>query len=412
MNNFEYAKNRYMDLGIDVEEAMNILEGIPLSIHCWQTDDIKGFESESAVTSGGIQTTGNYPARARNFEEVTEDLKKVLSLVAGKHRISIHASYGDFKQGPVDRDKIEARHFEKWVQFAKENKIKLDFNATFFSHQASNYGTLSNPDEELRSFWINHAIACIRISEYIASELDDKVLLNIWIPDGLKDIPSDRLSPRMRLKDSLDKILSCGYDKSKVEISVESKVFGIGLESYTAGSHEFYLCYAIKNKILPLIDIGHFHPTENVADKLSSLSIFFDKIALHLTRSVRWDSDHILLFNDNLKEVCEEIIRLGYDKFLIGLDFFDANLNRIMAYVLSIRNIQKALLMALLKDNKELSQLQNSNQFTQQLILNESYNTLPFGEIWDEFCRRQDILCDEAWPKAIKEYEDKVKNER
>ena len=355
---YNSAKEIYSKIGIDTDRAMERLKSIPISMNCWQGDDITGFENIETEMSGGIQATGNYMGKPRNLKELMADMDKALDLIPGKHRINLHASYGFFGDEIIDRDQIEPKHFEKWIEFAKERGLGLDFNGTFFSHPKAENATLSSEDEEIRLFWINHGKACLKVAEYFATELNDTCTLNYWIPDGLKDVPSDRTSPRARLKDSLDKILSQDYNRKKVQVAVESKVFGIGLESYTVGSHEFYMNYAAKNNILYLLDNGHFHPTEMVSDKISSMLLFFDKVALHVTRPVRWDSDHVVLLDDETKEIAKEIIRNGEENIILGLDFFDASINRISAWVVGMRNMQKALLNALLSPDENLAKLQ------------------------------------------------------
>lgn len=407
MSRYESAKIIYERLGINTEQAINTLGQLSISMHCWQGDDVNGFENNNGM-SGGIQATGNYPGRARNPEELMMDIEKALSLIPGKHRINLHANYAIFDGEPVDRDKLEPKHFAKWVKFAKKNGLGLDFNPTFFSHPLSESATLSSEDDKIREFWIEHGKRCIQISEYFAKELGSSTLMNIWIPDGFKDIPADRKSPRARLKDSLDQIISINYDKSLVKIAVESKVFGIGFESYTVGSHEFYMNYAAKNNLLCLLDNGHYHPTEKVSDKISSMLLFFDQVALHVTRPVRWDSDHVVILDDEVKEIAKEIIINGYKSTIIGMDFFDASINRISAWVIGMRNMQKALLIALLSPHEKLAYLQNSRQFSELLMLQEELKTLPFGDIWEEFCSRYGCNASYQWFDEVKSYEKEV----
>lgn len=406
---YESAKETYKKIGVDTEKALNVLKDIPISMHCWQGDDVNGFDSNTTL-SGGIQTTGNYIGKARTPEELMCDMDKALSLIPGKHKINIHANYAIFNDGEyADRDKLEPKHFEKWVKYAKERNIGIDFNPTFFSHEKAADFTLSSPDEEIRNFWIEHGKACIRISEYFATELNQPCVMNIWIPDGYKDIPSDRLSPRARFKDSLDKILSIDYDKSKVYVCLESKVFGIGLESYTVGSSEFCINYASNNNILNLMDNGHYHPTEMVSDKISSMLLFNEKIALHVTRPVRWDSDHVVLFDDETKEIAKEIVRNNaIDRVFIGLDFFDASINRISAWVVGMRNMQKALLYALLCPNEKLAELQNNGELTELMVLQEELKIYPFGDVWNYFCKLNNVPEKEEWFEEIKKYENDV----
>ena len=402
---YEAAKEIYRAAGVDTDAALEALKNIPVSMHCWQGDDVIGFDGAGAL-SGGIQATGNYPGRARTPEELMADMDEALSLIPGTHRINLHASYAVFEEGEwADRDKLEPKHFAKWVEFAKERGLGIDFNPTLFSHAKAENATLSSEVLEIRKFWIDHVKACIRISEYFAKELGTPCTMNIWIPDGFKDIPADRTAPRARLKDSLDQILSIDYDKSSVFVAVESKVFGIGMESCTVGSHEFYMNYASKNDILCLLDSGHYHPTEVVSDKISSMLLFFDKVALHVTRPVRWDSDHVVLFDDETREIAKEIVRGGADRVLLALDFFDASINRISAWVVGMRNMQKALLNALLLPNARMAELQNNRQFTELMMLSEEMKTYPLGDVWDYFCEQNGAPVKEAWFEEVKRYE-------
>ena len=406
MNRYESAKEQYLSLGIDPEAALEKLASIPVSMHCWQGDDVRGFDRPDEGLSGGIQTTGNYPGRARTPEELMADLELSYKLIPGKKRLNLHSSYAIFDGAPADRDALEPKHFAKWVEFAKKNNVGLDFNPTFFSHPLADGLTLSHPDDSIREFWIRHGIACRRIAAYFAKELNTHCLCNVWIPDGYKDIPADRLGPRLRLKDSLDRIFA---EKLEGVIDcVESKVFGIGVESYTVGSGEFYASYAASHPgVYYLLDNGHFHPTEVVSDKIPALLPFFDKIPLHVSRPVRWDSDHVVIFDDELKEIAKEIVRNdATDKVLIGLDFFDASINRIAAWVIGTRNMQKALLFALLQPN--LKDAQNAGNFTDVLAYSEEAKTLPFGDIWAEYCRRNGVPENHAWLKVIRDYESDV----
>lgn len=406
---YEQAKEIYKKHGVDTDYAINKLKDISISMHCWQGDDVKGFDSDKAL-SGGIQATGNYAGKATTPDELMNDIDLVYSLVAGKHNLNLHANYAIFEEGEfVDRDKLEPKHFKKWVDFAKERGIGLDFNPTLFSHDMVKDGlTLSHPDENVRLFWINHCKACIRISEYFATELNKPCLMNIWIPDGYKDIPADRLGPRKRFKESLDDILSIDYDKEKVLVCLESKVFGIGVESYTVGSSEFTISYAKEKGILPLMDNGHYHPTEVVSDKISSMLLFNEKIALHVTRPVRWDSDHVVLFDDETREIAKEIVRNdALDRVLFGLDFFDASINRISAWTVGMRSFQKSLLYALLSPNETLKELQDKSDFTKIMMLQEEVKTLPFGDIWNYFLEINNVPKEE-WYDIVKKYENDV----
>lgn len=405
---YQEAKEVYAKIGVDTEQAIEKLKNTAISVHCWQGDDVVGLDGGGAA-SGGIQTTGNYPGRARNFEELKEDLRKTFSLMPGKKRLNLHASYAILSGEKVDRNAYRPEHFAPWVEFAKEIGLDgIDFNPTMFSHPMVKGGlTLSSPDESVRKFWIEHCKACIRISEYFAKEMNSHCLMNIWIPDGFKDVPADRLTPRLRLKDSLDEILKEPYDKSKVVVAVESKVFGIGVESYTVGSNEFYQNYAAKNDICCLLDNGHYHPLEYVSDKIPALLAFYDKVALHVTRGVRWDSDHVVLFEDELKEIAKEIVRNdALDKVLIGLDYFDASINRISAWVTGERNMQKALLYALLTPSDTLKRLQDNGEFSELMFRQEQLKTYPFGDVWREYLRRHNL--DDNWFDEIKKYEQGV----
>ena len=415
MNDYENAKACYRRFGVDVERALARLAEKAISIHCWQGDDVAGFDQKDGKAGDGIQTTGNYPGKARNFEELKADFLKAAGLIPGKKRINLHASYAIFEDGEfADRDKIEPKHFRKWVEFAKERGLGLDFNPTFFSHpMVVDNLTLSSPIEEVRNFWINHGKACIRISQYFAEELGVPCAMNIWIPDGYKDVPADRLGPRARFKDSLDQILSIPYDKEKVLVCLESKVFGIGLESYTVGSSEFTINYAARNDVISLMDNGHYHPTELVSDKIPSMLLFNDKIALHVTRGVRWDSDHVVLFDDETKEIAKEIVRNdGLDRVLLALDFFDASINRISAWVVGMRNMQKALLYALVTPNKRFKELQDTNQFTELMAMQEEMKTYPFGDVWNYFCEKNNVPVKGDWLAEVKRYERDVLSQR
>lgn len=405
---YEEAKKMYAEIGVDTDVALEQLKNIPIAMHCWQGDDVGGFEGAGDLT-GGIQATGNYPGKARTPEELMADMDKVFSLLPGKHKINLHANYAIFEDGKkVDRDCLEPKHFSKWVEFAKERGLGIDFNPTFFSHPLAADATLSSENEETRQFWIRHGQACVRISEYFVKELGIPCVMNIWIPDGYKDIPADRMAPRARLKDSLDQIVHMNYDKKNVYLAVESKVFGIGLESYTVGSHEFYMNYAAKNNLLCLLDNGHYHPTEVVSDKISSMLAFHDKLALHVTRAVRWDSDHVVRFDDETKEIAKEVIVNGADKVFIALDFFDASINRIAAWVIGMRNMQKALLSALLTPHQQLAVLQNERKLTEVFALQEEYKLYPVGDVWNYFCESNGVLPKEDWYTEVAKYEENV----
>ena len=414
MERYKQAKEMFARLGADTEAALHALQSIPVSVHCWQGDDVVGFDG-GGQASGGIQTTGNYPGRARTPEELMVDIRFAFSHMPGKKRLNLHASYAILGKdaGKVDRDAYRPEHFAPWVAFAKEIGLDgIDFNPTFFSHPMVKNGlTLSSPDERVRSFWVRHGQACLKIAEYFAAETGSHCLVNIWIPDGMKDVPADRLGPRLRLKKSLDEILSVGYDKEKVRVAVESKVFGIGVESYTVGSNEFYQNYAASRGICCLLDNGHYHPTETVSDKIPALLAFYDRVALHVTRPVRWDSDHVVLLEDELKEICKEIVRCGAtDKVMIGLDYFDASINRLAAWIVGQRNVQKALLYALLQPSETLRAMQDGADFTAQMVLQEESKTLPYGDVWEEYLRRNGMEGD--WFASVCGYEKKVLEER
>ena len=413
MTRYEETKKIYAKYGVDTEKALERLKNIPVSVHCWQGDDVIGFDGSDSL-DGGIQTTGNYPGRARTPEELFADIERAFALMPGKKRINVHACYallGEDK-GKVDRDRYEYKHFEPWVKLAKKLGMDgVDFNPTFFAHPKMKDGlSLSSPDEETRAFWVRHGKACLKIAAEMGKAMGSPCLVNIWIPDGYKDIPADRLSPRLRLKKSLDEILE-DYDKEWVIPAVESKVFGIGIESYTVGNNEFYQNYAAKAGICCLLDTGHYHPTEVVSDKIPSLLAFYDKVALHVSRPVRWDSDHVVILDDELKEIAKEIVRNNAeDKVVIGLDYFDASINRLSAWVTGVRSMQKALLFALLMPNEELKNLQNENNFTKIMYLNEKFKTMPIGDVWEEYLSRQG-LNDDWWDK-VEEFENKVISNR
>ena len=412
MTRYESAKAIYARYGVDTEKALDTLSGITVSLHCWQGDDVTGFDSRQSL-SGGIQATGNYPGKARNPEELMRDIDMALSLMPGKKKLNLHASYAIFEDGDfADRNKIRPAHFAKWVKFAKDRGLGLDFNPTFFSHpMVKDNLTLSSPDEDVRRFWVEHGKRCVEISEYFANETGIPCVMNIWIPDGYKDIPADRLSPRARFKKSLDEILSVPYDKSKVYVCLESKVFGIGLESYTVGSAEFCMNYVANKGITPLMDNGHYHPTEMVSDKISSMLLFNEKIALHITRPVRWDSDHVVLFDDETKEIAKEIVRNdAIDRVFIATDYFDASINRISAWITGIRSVQKALLFALLQPSDKMKELQNESNFTELMVISEEIKTAPLGDVWEEYLRRENIESD--YLSKVSEYEKTVLEER
>lgn len=411
------AKEKYAKFGVDTDKAIEILKTVPVSLHCWQGDDVRGFDTDpTKPLTGGIQTTGNYLGRARTPEELMADIDKVLELVPGKVKLNLHASYAIFDdENPwVDRDKIEPKHFKKWVDFCKERGLGCDFNPTFFSHPNCDPLTLSSPNEETRKFWIEHGKACIRISSYLAEELGEPCVMNIWTGDGFKDIPGDRMGPRVRYKEAIDEILSEPYDFNKVKPCIESKVFGIGVEAYTVGSAEFSLSYAAMNmdKCIPLMDNGHYHPTEVVSDKIPALLAFFPEIALHVTRPIRWDSDHVVLFDDETKEIAREIVRCDglNGKVKIALDYFDASINRVSAFTVGFRNFQKALLFALLQDIAEQKTLQDESNFTKLMVVQEELKTLPFGDVWEQYLKECNAPLD--FYNEIEKYENEVLKKR
>ena len=414
MSRLEEAKKQYAALGIDVDAVIETLKKQPVSLHCWQGDDVIGFDHDGPLT-GGIQTTGNYPGKARTPDELMADMDMVISLCPGMKKINVHACYAIFEDGFVDRDKLEPKHFKKWVDFAKKHGMGLDFNPTFFSHPMADSGlTLSSPDENIRNFWIEHGKACVRISEYFAKETGVPCVMNIWTGDGLKDIPADRMGPRVRYKESIEAILSEPFDKNLVKPCVESKVFGIGVEAYTVGSAEFSLTFAATHDgCLPLMDNGHYHPTEVVSDKIPALLAFFPEIALHITRPIRWDSDHVVLFDDETREMAKEIVRCdAFDRVYMALDYFDASINRIAAWTVGLRSWQKALLMAMLTPNAQLKELQDKGNYTELMVRSEEVKTLPFGDIWNYYCECCGAPVDGEWFSKVQEYEKNVLSKR
>lgn len=411
MNAYTFAKERYAALGVDTEAVLKTLKNVTVSVHCWQGDDVVGFDAKEAL-SGGIQTTGNYPGKATTPEQLMADFDEVLRLTPGKKKLNLHASYAIFEDGEfADRDAIQPKHFSRWVAYAKERGLGIDFNPTFFSHSMVKDGlTLSSPDETVRKFWVEHGKRCMEIAEYFAEETGKPCVINFWIPDGYKDYPADRLSPRRRYAQSMDEILSVPYDKEKVFPCIESKVFGIGLEAYTVGSAEFCTNYVNTRHITPLMDNGHYHPTELVSDKISSMLLFNDRLALHITRPMRWDSDHVVLFDDETREMMKEIVRAdALDRVFLATDYFDASINRISAWVTGLHSVQKALLYALLEP-KSLKKLQDENNFTELMVRQEALKTMPFGAVWEEYLRRENIPQD--YFAEIKRYEADVLSKR
>lgn len=406
---YEIAKERYDGIGVDTEAAMKRLEKIPVSIHCWQGDDVGGFENPDTGLSGGIQATGNYPGKAKNAEELRDDLNTMLTFIPGKHRLSLHAIYLETEQ-KVPRNEIRPEHFKNWVAWAKDQKMGLDFNPTLFSHPLADDGfTLSHKDPAIRKFWIDHCKCTREIGAYFGKETGTPCVNNIWIPDGYKDIPIDRTAPRQRLLESLDEVMSVPYDKNHLLDAVESKLFGIGSESYVVGSHEFYMMYAMRKNILLTLDTGHFHPTETVSAKLSSALLFLDEVLLHVSRPVRWDSDHVVIFENELIEIASEIVRNHFENRVhIGLDFFDASINRLAAWIIGTRNMLKALLYALLEPVSSMKEYEDSGDFTARLAMLEELKAMPWQAVWDYYCLKHNVPTGYDWLKDVKEYEKTV----
>jgi L-rhamnose isomerase len=411
---YELAKEQYAGIGVNSDDVLNTMGKLSISLHCWQTDDVSGFEDPDAGLSGGIQATGNYPGKARTIEEARADLEKVYSLLPGNHRLSLHAIYGDFRDGKADRNQIEPKHFESWVKWAKEIGIGLDFNCTMFSHPKADSGfTLSDLDPAIREFWIEHVQRCRDISAYMGNELGSRCIHNIWIPDGSKDLTVNRFKHRAYLKESLDKILARPQDPALMSDTVEAKLFGIGVEAYTVGSHEFYLGYAVDKKMMLCLDIGHFHPTEQVSDKVSAVFQFIDELLFHVTRPIRWDSDHVVILNDEVRALFEEIVWANkLDKVNIGLDFFDASINRIGAYVIGTRAAQKAIMLALLNPSDKLREYEENGQYFERLALLEETKSKPFGAVWDYFCLTGNVPVGEDYIPEIQQYEKNVLTKR
>ena len=406
---YQLARERYAELGVDTDKAMDRLSRIPISLHCWQGDDVGGFENTGSGLDGGLAVTGNYPGKARTPDELRTDLEKALSLIPGRHRLNLHAIYLDAR-AKVPRNELEPEHFATWVQWAKANGLGMDFNGTYFSHPKADSGfTLSSADEGVRRFWIEHGICCRRIGTHMGKELGTPCVTNVWIPDGYKDTPIDRLAPRQRLADSLDEIFAEKIDPAIHLDAVESKLFGIGAESYTVGSHEFYMGYATSRQVLLCLDAGHFHPTEVISDKISSVLMFVPQLLLHVSHPVRWDSDHVVILDDELRAIAQELVRSGkLDKVHIGLDFFDASINRIAAWVIGTRCMIKALLIALLEPTDRLRQAEADGDFTSRLAMLEELKTLPYGAVWDYYCARSDVSVGPAWLADAKAYEKNV----
>ena len=411
---YEDAKAQYAALGVDIDQAVEKLDKLSISIHCWQADDVSGFENPEGELTGGIQTTGNYPGKARTIEELRSDLEKVISLVPGHHRISLHATYGDFGGEFVDRDKVEPRHFQSWIDWAKEKNVMLDFNSTFFSHDKTNSGyTLSDFDPEIRRFWKDHLRQCRKIAAEIGRQQGDPCIHNIWIPDGEKDKTVSRYEHRRLLQESLDEVLSEKISTNYLKDCVECKLFGIGSESYVVGSHEFYMGYAVKNNMLLTLDAGHFHPTEVISDKLSSMLLFVPEITLHVSRPERWDSDHVVILTDELLAISQEIVRSGHmDRIHMGLDYFDASINRIGAYVVGIRSAQKAMLQALMEPTAKLREYEKQDKNFERMAYLEELKGMPWNALYNYYCNKQAIPVGDAFIKEIQAYESEITSKR
>lgn len=405
------ARERYAALGVDTDAAIRALEKLSISLHCWQADDVTGFENQGGALSGGIQVTGNYPGRARNIDELRADILKAASLIPGRHRLNLHEIYGDFGGKAVDRDQVGPEHFASWIQWAGEHGMKLDFNSTSFSHPKSGDLTLANPDKGIREFWIEHTKRCRAVSQAMGLAQDDPCIMNLWIHDGSKEVPANRLKYREILKESLDEIFTLPY--SHMKDCIEAKLFGIGLESYTVGSYDFYLGYGAKYGKIVTLDTGHFHLTENIADKVSSLLLFTPEIMLHVSRPVRWDSDHVVILSDELTELAREVVRCrALDRVHVGLDYFDGTINRIGAYVIGTRATQKAFLMAMLEPSATLQQHEDAGRYFQRLALSEELKAMPWQAVWDMFCLQQDVPVGEEYIPEIERYEREVTSKR
>jgi L-rhamnose isomerase len=407
---YELARARYTELGVNTDRALEQLRGVSVSLHCWQGDDVGGFENDQGLTGGGIQATGNYPGKARTADQLRTDLDMALSLIPGRHRLNLHAIYAETHGRPVERDQLGPEHFTAWIGWAKSRGLGLDFNGTFFSHpRAADGFTLSSRDEGVRRFWVGHGIACRKIGEQFGRALGSPCVTNVWIPDGFKDTPVDRKTPRAILRRSLDEIFAEPLDPRFHLDAVEGKLFGIGSESYVVGSHEFYLGYAIENRKLLCLDSGHFHPTEGIADKISSVLTYLDAVLLHVSRGVRWDSDHVVVLADDLRAIAEEVVRGQFlGRVHLGLDYFDASINRVAAWVIGTRSLLKALLVALLEPTENLRQLEAAGDYTGRLALLEELKTMPYGAVWDAYCLQQDAPVGASWLDKVRAYETNV----
>ncbi len=412
---YALSRERYAGLGVDVDAALEALGKVSISLPCWQGDDVHGFEkAKEPAHSGGIQATGNYPGRARTVDELRQDLKAALSLIPGDHRVNLHAIYGEFGNRPVSRNEVEPEHFRGWLTWAKAENLKLDFNATCFAHPKAAGGfTLSSPEKETRKFWIDHVKCCRRIAAFLGRELKSAAMHNLWIPDGSKDQPVDRWTPRLLLKEALDEIFKVEYSPSVMKDSLEGKLFGIGSEYYVVGSHEFYLAYALVRRKILCLDLGHFHPTESVADKLSALLQYFDELAVHLSRPVRWDSDHVVILDDEMRRLAEEIV-LGQalERVHLAMDFFDASMNRVGAWVIGARAVLKAFLLALLQPRELLRKAEAEGDYFRRLALFEDAKTLPSGAVWDRYCLEHGVPLDGEWQGEVRDYERSVLSKR
>ncbi|MCC8154373.1 MAG: L-rhamnose isomerase [Tannerellaceae bacterium] len=408
---FELAKERYAAVGVNVEQALESMKNVSLSLHCWQADDVNGFENQEGTLTGGIQVTGNYPGRARTIDELRDDVKEALKYIPGNHRLNLHEIYGDFQGKVVDRNEVEPIHFQSWMEWAKENNLKLDFNSTSFSHPKSGDLTLANPDNDIRNFWIEHTKRCRAISEEMGKFQHDPCMMNLWIHDGSKEVPANRLKYRALLEQSLDEIFATEYTNMKD--CIEAKLFGIGLESYTVGSYDFYLGYGAKKNKIVTLDTGHFHLTESVADKVSSLLLFTPEIMLHVSRPIRWDSDHVVILNDDLTDLAREIIRCrALDRVHIGLDYFDATINRIGAYVIGCRATQKAFIQAILEPSGLLEQYEAEGKYFERLALQEEAKSLPWNAVWDMYCLQNNVPVGESFITYVQQYEKNITGKR
>jgi len=413
-NAYELAKERYATLGVDANQAIHRLAGISISLHCWQGDDVGGFENPGGTLGGGLAATGNYPGKARNADELRSDLEMVYSLIPGRHRLNLHAIYAETGGKRVERDQLAPEHFARWIDWAKASQLGLDFNPTLFSHPKAESGmTLAHYDPAIRKFWIDHCIACRKIGAAMGQALGKTCVTNIWIPDGLKDSPADRFTPRQLLRDALDAIFAEKIDPRYNLDAVEGKLFGIGSESYVVGSHEFYLGYAVARQVLLTLDAGHFHPTEGIADKLSAVLLYLPEVLLHVSRGVRWDSDHVVTYSDDLQAITQEVVRGGVlDRVHIGLDYFDASINRLAAWVIGARNTLRGLLAALLEPIDELRRMERAGDFTGRLALLEELKAMPVGAIWDYYCLQQDAPLGLAFLEQVRAYEKEVLSKR